>query len=260
MASGHATGSTHEEEHNPPQSTPKRAREDGQGAAAQGGDQPLTLALLQQALQANQQQITSSLHESLEDLGRRVGTLEQNLDQHVERTTALLDAMTNRHCAIEHSVQTVSTSYDEVKRRLDMLEGKFATASFCNTNTNSRTTDTGSHESNRPAIIMGGWDADQCAGETLRLVKQHVVELQIDLDMEEAFVPGLRRGFAVVPIAPREGEGQWSFQSRIRESLKHIRESKVITGQKPQGGDRCFWAAMSESPERRKRSPGKSSG
>ena len=71
--------------------------------------------------------------------------------------------------------------------------------------------------------------------------------------MADSFVPGLRRGFAIVPIAPREGEDQGTFRSRIRESLKHIREAKVITGQKPQGGDRYFWAAMSETPERRTR-------
>ena len=53
---------------------------------------------------------------------------------------------------------------------------------------------------------MGGWDADQSASETLRLVKQHVEELEIDIDMADSFVPGLRRGFAIVPIAPRAGK------------------------------------------------------
>ena len=47
MASGHAAGNTNEgEDANPPQSTPKRARDDGQGGATSSGDQPLTLALL----------------------------------------------------------------------------------------------------------------------------------------------------------------------------------------------------------------------
>ena len=101
-----------------PHSSPKRARETEE-EAGNGGDQPRTPALLQQALQVNQQQITSSLHESLEGLGRRVGNLEQNMDQHVENTTKLLGAMTDRHCAIENTVKKVSDSYDEVRRRLD---------------------------------------------------------------------------------------------------------------------------------------------
>ena len=235
------------------QSSPKRARETAGTDAGDGGDQPLTLALLQQALQVNQQQITSSLHESLEGLGRRVGNLEQNMDQHVENTTRLLGAMTDRHCDIENTVKKVSDSYDDVRRRLELLEGKFATASFSNTTTSTRTTEPGGLENNKPALIMGGWDADQSASETLRLVKQHVEELEIDIDMTDSFVPGLRRGFAIVPIAPRVGEDQSTFRGRIRDSLRHIREAKVITGQKPQGGDRHFWAAISETPERRKR-------
>ena len=170
-----------------PHSSPKRARETEK--EGNGGDQPLTLALLQQALQVNQQQITSSLHESLEGLGRRVGNLEQNMDQHVENTTKLLGAMTDRHCDIENTVKKVSDSYDDVRRRLELLEGKFATASFSNTTTSTRTTEPGGMENNKPALIMGGWDADQSASETLRLVKQHVEELEIDIDMADSFVP-----------------------------------------------------------------------
>ena len=64
--------------------------------------------------------ITSSLHESLEGLGRRVGNLEQNMDQHVENTTKLLGAMTDRHCDIENTVKKVSDSYDDVRRRLEL--------------------------------------------------------------------------------------------------------------------------------------------
>ena len=101
-----------------PHSSPKRARETEE--EGNGGDQPLTLALLQQALQVNQQQITSSLHESLEGLGRRVGNLEQNMDQHVENTTKLLGAMTDRRCDIENTVKKVSDSYDDVRRRLEL--------------------------------------------------------------------------------------------------------------------------------------------
>ncbi|CAE7305788.1 unnamed protein product [Symbiodinium sp. CCMP2592] len=185
-------------------------------------------------------------------IGRRVENLETNFEQHVERTTQLLGAMTDRHCDIEHTVKKVDQSYEDVRRRLELLEGKFATATFSTTtNTSLRTTETGGQDATRPAIIMGGWDADQSASETLRLVKQHIAH--IDIDMDDAFVPGIRRGFAIVPVAARAGESQGEFRARIREALKEIRESKVITGQRPEGGDRHFWAAMSESPERRKR-------
>eukprot|EP00439_Symbiodinium_sp_Y106_P081747 s1097_g20.t2 len=79
------------------------------------------------------------------------------------------------------------------------------------------------------------------------------LDLAVDLDMDEAFVPGLRRGFAIVPVTPRSGEPDIDFRRRIRESLKAIRAAKLVTGQRDQGGERYFWAAMSESPERRRR-------
>ena len=110
------------------QGTQKRAREPSESGGA--GSQPLTLALLEQALQVNQQQITSCLQQGLEGLGARVGNVERALDEHVTRSTDLFDAMTTRHCAMELSVKKVNSSYDEIKKRLDLLEGKFATAAF----------------------------------------------------------------------------------------------------------------------------------
>ena len=67
------------------------------------------------------------------------------------------------------------------------------------------------------------------------------------------FVPGLRRGFAILSVEARTGEEQQQFRGRIREALKAIRAAKIVTGTKPQGGDRYFFAAMSETPERRRR-------
>ena len=80
-----------------------------------------------------------------------------------------------------------------------------------------------------------------------------MTELQCDLDLEDAFVPGIRRGFAIVPIQARSGEDNFSFRRRVRESLQGVREACLVTGQRAQGGERHLWAAMSESPERRRR-------
>ncbi|CAE7190571.1 NSNH, partial [Symbiodinium necroappetens] len=212
---------------------------------------PLTLALLQQALQVNQQQITDSIQESIAGIGHRVAQVEANMGEHVKRTTELLDAMTDRHVHIEQTVNRVASGHAELSRRLELLEGKFATATFSTTST---TRTDGSTDSNpRPAIVVGGWDNDQGGDETLRLVKQHLEDLQCNLDLQDAFVPGIRRGFAIVPIAPRPQEDVPDYRRRIREALQKIREAKIITGEKPQGGERYLWAAMSESPERRKR-------
>ena len=225
------------------QASPKRAREEGdhQEAETSPGDQPLTLALLQQALRVSQQQITSTIHASIDgsltSLGTRVAQVEANMEEHVKRTTNLLDAMTDRDCHMEGTVKQAAAATEKNRRRLELLEGKFAAASF--TASSTRTSEGGGDHAPRPAIVAGGWDADQDAEEILRLVKGHINDLHIDLDVEEAFVAGLRRGFAIIPIAPRVG-----FRGRIRTALKQIREAKVVTGD----GNRIFWAAMSESP------------
>ena len=49
--------------------------------------------------------------------------------------------------------------------------------------------------------------------------------------------------------SPTAAGNDADFRRRIRDSLRRIREAKVVTGQRPQGGSRYFWAAMSESPE-----------
>ena len=152
---------------------------------------------------------------------------------------------------MEQSVAKVNESNEGIRQRLELLEGKFATASFP-TGSSTRTSE-GAGASNRPAIIVAGYDANQSAEETLRLAKHNLTELRIDLDLAPMFVPGLRRGFAILPVEPRSGEDQQTFRGRIREALKTVRAAKIVAGQKPQGGDRFFFAAMSETPERRRR-------
>eukprot|EP00439_Symbiodinium_sp_Y106_P077815 s3121_g16.t1 len=152
---------------------------------------------------------------------------------------------------MEHSVAKVDRSNTGILERLELLEGKFASASFA-TGSSTRTSE-GGGERERPAIILGGYDADQAAEETLRLAKQTLTELQIDLDLAPMFVPGLRRGFAILPIEARTGEDQQRFRGRVRDALRAVRAAKVVTGQRGQGGDRYFFAAMSETPERRRR-------
>ena len=158
-------------------------------------------------------------------------------------------AMTDRHCHLEQTVNNVASGHQELCRRLEMLEGKFATAAFSGSSTKTSDGD----PNPRPAIVVGGWDSDQSAEDTLRRVKQHLSELRCDLDLAEAFVPGIRRGFAIVPIAARSGEPTADFRRRVPDALQAVREAKVITGERPQRGRTIMWAAMSESPERRRR-------
>ncbi|CAE7364888.1 unnamed protein product [Symbiodinium sp. CCMP2592] len=214
------------------------------------GEKPLTLSTLLAALKDNREEIVAQVREDMDSLANRVNTVELTVETHVGNTTKLLEAMTDRHCAMEESVRKVDNRQGEMLQRLELLEGKFAKATFSLSSTRTSETDGGNP---RPALVVGGWEADQHHEDTLKLVKQHLSELNVNLDVDKAFVPGLRRGFALVPLTKLEGESDDEQRARVQEILRTVRAAKIVTGQRPEGGNRYFFAALSQSPERRRR-------
>ncbi|CAE7726322.1 kif1 [Symbiodinium sp. CCMP2592] len=216
----------------------------------EGEEQPLTLNTLLAALKENREEIVAKVREDIDAINTRMTTVEVTVDTHVTNTTKLLEAMTDRHCVMEQSVRNVDERQKSVLERLELLEGKFAKANFSMSSTRTSETDGGNP---RPALVVGGWNADQHHEETLQLVKQHLHDLNVNLDTSQAFVPGLRRGFALVPLNKLEGESDSEQRARVQEVLRTIRAAKIVTGQRPEGGHRYFFAALSQSPERRKK-------
>ena len=82
----------------------------------------------------------------------------------------------------------------------------------------------------KPALIVGGWGDDSPAEETLNQVGQMVKDLRIDIDTEQAFVLGVRRGYAILPYAPRDGEDQQQMRDRLSAALRRVRQANVQTG------------------------------
>ena len=121
----------------------------------------------------------------------------------------------------------------------EVLEGKFATASFSTSST--RTADGGAQgPTSHPAVVVGGWDTDQSPEKTLRLVKQHLSELRCDLDLEDVLVPGIRRGFAIVPIAPRTwNQRQTSIEEYEKLSKPSVRQNSSRGPVHKEGTDTC---------------------
>ncbi|CAE7327394.1 unnamed protein product [Symbiodinium sp. CCMP2456] len=196
-------------------------------------ERPLTLSTLLEALKENREEIVAKVRTDMEGLNTRVSEVEQAMQVHVTHTTRLMQAMTDRHCAMEESVKEVGEKQSSVLQRLELLEGKFAKADFPVSSTRTSDSEAGGQ---KPALIIGGWDSDQHHEETLRLMRKHMQDLKADLDISQAFVPGLRRGFTIVPLAKAPGE----TEADQRE-------------QRPEGGHRYLFATMSQSPERRKR-------
>ena len=60
----------------------------------------------------------------------------------------------------------------------------------------------------KPALIIGGWHPDTAAKDTLRAAKDVLKSLDVPLNTGDMFVPGLRRGYAILPIQPKPLEDE----------------------------------------------------
>ena len=101
---------------------------------------------------------------------------------------------------------------------------------------------------------MGGWADDQDANVTLQLAKDAVTSLQLEVDMEEAFVQGVRRGYLVVPCGPRNNESEGNMHVRLTAAIQKVRQARKATGaMNPDGQPKYLWLAYSQTPERRNR-------
>ena len=71
--------------------------------------------------------------------------------------------------------------------------------------------------------------------------------------LEPLFVPGVRRGYAILPIDERLGESSESRRQRVQEVITQVRTANVQLGTHSDGGNRRIWIAMSQPPDRRRK-------
>ena len=100
---------------------------------------------------------------------------------------------------------------------------------------------------------MGGWSEDNVAANTLESAKAMVAQLRLDIDLSEAFVPGIRRGYVIVPYSTRTGETESQCQERLRGAMARVRQANILTGDEGPQGPRRLWLNFSTPPNRRKR-------
>ena len=102
----------------------------------------------------------------------------------------------------------------------------------------------------RPALVLGGWDPDTAATDMLENAKKLIQELRLDLDTEDIFVPGVRRGFAIVPYGARSGEGPEALRNRVQGAMAKVKAANYVVPGRP----RQVWLVPSRSPAERRRS------
>ena len=93
--------------------------------------------------------------------------------------------------------------------------------------------------------------------ETLQKAKDVIRELQIHVDAHEEFVPGLRRGYAILPFQPRAGESAEEARHRVQRAVQGVRTANGGTEHR---GDCGSPSAKARRKERRRSPQRKPSG
>ena len=102
----------------------------------------------------------------------------------------------------------------------------------------------------RPLLIIGGWGADTKAEDVLTEAKKAFTDagLADQLDLQKLFVPGLRRGFALLPLTERGTPLTHPLLLSTNTLLQHFRSHNLKTE-----AGRTIFLAWSVPPEMRKK-------
>ena len=164
-------------------------------------------------------QSSSSLITKAGTVETKIGQVETAFKERTKEPVNLLTAITstqNQHSAdllnLQQKDKVNQDATQDIQQRLTKLETHPVLLSRANSTTTM--------EDKQPALIMGGWADDQEASTTLQLANDACAKLQLEIDMQDAFVPGLRRGYLVIPYQPEDHENERAMFSRFTQATQ----------------------------------------
>ena len=240
----------------------KRTRWDvGAEAKVTPGQLPVTLEQLTAQLTATMAPVAGGMRQlqdriaSMEnEVAAKMGpTLEliKTVDRRQKVMNDQLDDMQRRVEEQAQKSKDQDAAMQEVLRRLEVLEKERLSGQPA---VWRRQGGAAPEDDREPAVIVGGWKEDSEADHTLAAVKDFIRDRAIPLPTAEAFVPGQRRGFAVIPLVPTGNETHQSMMRRAIEAVEMARKLKQPSGhQDKDGKNLVIWAAISQPPEVRRK-------
>ena len=230
----------------------------------QRGDeaQPVTLELIREAMRMelgrNREELNqavATVRDEVALFGQRVDSIESRVTKQwtppttcAQQTEAVSQIREEQHLQAER-MKTFREGHDQLEHRLTLLENKLrGTSTAANGNS---TVDADAPR--RPALILGGWPDDQAASDTHKKAKDILRQLDVPLDFSDMFVPGLKRGYAIIPLVQKWGETEDVRREQVQATLQKVRHANVMLGRGPDGQHRKLWMSMSQSPERRRK-------
>ena len=247
-------------------SPPKRkAAGEGAGAADDIGDEvhvvegdkgAVTLESIKMAfkteLSCNNERIKKEIQQAVggvqAEVASRIGTVETEVTKQLQTTLAMLSALTDKQAKHMEDLQGVREEQAAMETRLsaetralgervEAMEWKMKWGGGGSTNSTTTAEVDTIGAPKQPALILGGWEGDTPAAEVLQKAKDVVRQLQLDVDVDHMFVPGVRRGFTLIPLQgahhDETGEG---YRQRIQNAITKVRQAKVQLGRRRRRG------------------------
>ncbi|CAE7637897.1 unnamed protein product [Symbiodinium sp. CCMP2592] len=141
------------------------------------------------------------------EIGQRMDRVETGVTAQLEKTLEGLATINNQQLEQQRVVEAIQGEQYSVNARLQALESKVQVLQ-----------------------TTGGTSTTADTEETLNKVKQMVKDLRLDICTDNAFVPGVRRGYAIIPYANKEGEDSQQLRERLTGALKRVRQANVQMG------------------------------
>ncbi|CAE7795568.1 CPK2 [Symbiodinium sp. CCMP2592] len=206
-------------------SPPKRGRTDGNNGVT---------------LEAIRDLLRGELSVAVGQMNERVGTFEQNVQTQLAEATMRIHSISVDTEVNKEKITQVQDRMESIETRLAKLEqGEPA-----------------GQEGTRPrepALIMGGFYPDTEAEKVIDQAKQLVDTLRLDLNTQGAFVPGVRRGYCIIPLHKKENESDEDQRARVQSCIKHVRHANVTVGTRQDGTPSKLWLNISQPPEKRRK-------
>eukprot|EP00439_Symbiodinium_sp_Y106_P009384 s3949_g1.t1 len=100
---------------------------------------------------------------------------------------------------------------------------------------------------------MGGWPPNTLAADVLDKANAMARDLKLEVSLQDAFVPGVRKGFVLMPLKPRADETEEEMRQKAEACIRRVSQAGVDLGPKPDGNRAKLWLAVSQPPEKRRR-------
>ncbi|CAE7704187.1 YCF1 [Symbiodinium sp. CCMP2456] len=209
------------------------------------------------SLEAIRDVVRGEIQGAVTGLSDRVAAVERNLQQHNDRTFQAVETLSTNQADQALRIADIANDTKTMAGRISFLET--TVKSIQASGSTPSTADTG----RVPALIMGGWPPETQASEVLQKANEMARDLQLQLNMSDAFVPGVRRGFVLIPTTPQDGENDEAMRQRMQTCIRRVAAANVTLGRKPDGNGtwplyhnlilinylkQLFWAPASTRP------------